>query len=231
MKKIKNLELYPSSQGVIGKFILDKSEDILALENTNNKNFKEDIETIIILDISGSMGDEVKRITSKILPLFFEKLNYDKNENILMIMFESRAYVENDSIKNIFSKTYTSKGGTNFYPALLKLEEHLSKLQKRNIRILTISDGDIYDQDLSVNYTSIIANKIKGKFNINSQAVRYFTSLNQPDTRGLSSILQFSTNNISNLLDISKSLSDTEIIDQISVLFQNDKFCFTKKLK
>ena len=230
MNRTKNLEIYASRNGVIGKFILEKSEVILAIENTNNKKFKEDIETIIILDISGSMGNEVARITSNILPFVFKKLKYDDNENILMIMFESQAHAQNDSIKNIFSKTYTSRGGTAFYPALLKLEKHLDKLQKRNIRILTISDGDISDQDSSVDHSSIIATKIKGKFNINSQAVRFFTSADQPDTRALSSILQFSTNHICNLTDISKNLNDTEIIDKISLLFQNDKFGFPKKL-
>ena len=47
MNGLNNLELYPSSHGVIGKFILDKSEHILGLHNTKNQNFKTDTDTIV----------------------------------------------------------------------------------------------------------------------------------------------------------------------------------------
>ena len=72
-------------------------------------------DTIIILDRSGSMCNEVSRITSKILPMFLKKLNYEDNDRISMIMFEKSSVMINDTIENIFSKNYKSMGATNFH--------------------------------------------------------------------------------------------------------------------
>ena len=46
-------------------------------------------------------------------------------------------------------------------------------------RILALSDGEIYDSIIASNSASIFYNKIKGQFNINSQAVRFFSSFFQ----------------------------------------------------
>ena len=78
MEKIKEykLEVFPIEEGALGKFQLNE-------ESNNSENFPKDfmeiknnLETIIILDISGSMGKEVDRICSKILPSVLKKLNY-----------------------------------------------------------------------------------------------------------------------------------------------------------
>ena len=61
--------------------------------------------------------------------------------------------------------------------ALVKLEEILDKLEDGiSIRILVFSDGELHDQDKTMQLSSKIAEKFKGKFRINSQAIRYYTS-------------------------------------------------------
>jgi hypothetical protein len=84
---------------------------------------------------------------------------------------------------------------------------------KRNLRILTISDRQFDSTEQTIKYSSLVAEKFKGKFNVNSQAVRYFISTCQPDTRGLASLLQFSTK-IRTLEDINAKLFDEEIIKE-----------------
>jgi len=229
MEKTKELLIYPNAAGAIGKIFLDDKE-INMVSPFEKHNIKKDgLETILILDVSGSMGLQVSRLCEKIIPKFLENLSYKENEKIYFIMFESSTTVQYDTIENIFSKKYKSLGSTYFLPALEKLDKILEECSKKNLRILTISDGQIADQEKSVQLASLLAEKYKGKFNVNSQAVRYFTTSSEPDTRGLSSVLQFSTQ-FSNLVDISMKLKDNEILDAFNKLFENDSFSYSVNL-
>jgi hypothetical protein len=74
-------------------------------------------------------------------------------------------------------------------------------------------------------YASELAEEIKGKFRINSQAIRYFTSqYGQPDTLALASILQLNSAKEATLLDIQSNDSYTETGDRIYELFEEDGF-------
>lgn len=231
MEKLTELELFLVGNEAIGKFNLKEAPEAEKEVLAKKRNIsKDDLETFIILDISGSMGGEVARICKHILPDFLEKMEYKKTDVIHFLMFETSVHYEKNTIEKIFSVPRKAMGGTNFEPALLKLSEILDQVTKKNIRILTLSDGEIFDQDSAVAFASEIASRIKGKFNINSQAIRYFTSSNQPDTRGLSSILQFSTN-VTNLVDIPKDYKNEEIVDQIKMLFDKDIFASITKLE
>ena len=108
-------------------------------------------------------------------------------------------------------------------PALENLKNLLENLSlNQNVRILTISDGELFDQESTVEYSSQVVNVIKkNNLLVNSQAIRFFTSSNQPDTRGLSSCLQFS--NVSNpiLIDIEADKYNYENYENI---FKSDGF-------
>jgi len=164
------------------------------------------------------MGLQVARLCDRILPkLLLEKLSYKENDKICFLMFESKTSFVHDSIKNIFlsKRKYKALGDTMFLPALEALDKILEDCTKRNLRLLNISDGEIADKANSVNFASTIAEKYKGKFNVNSQAVRYITTTSsQPDTRALSSVLQLSTKN-STLIDVSMKLKDEEILEHL----------------
>ena len=62
--------------------------------------------------------------------------------------------------------------------ALKLLKNYLENMnQNKNIRILTISDGELHDQEETVNFSQEIVNLIKLKnLNVNSQAIRFFSS-------------------------------------------------------
>ena len=113
-------------------------------------------------------------------------------------------------------------------PALENLKNFLEKYNmNKNVRILTISDGELFDQEETVNYSNQVVNSIKkNNLLVNSQAIRFFTSSSQPDTRGLSSCLQFS--NISNptLIDIEANNYKYENYEDIFYMTEVNKVEF-----
>ena len=97
--------------------------------------------------------------------------------------------------------TITGDGGTEMSKVPNKLEEILNKINSDvPINILTLSDGEISDQESTKINADNLYNRINKKFdNINSQAIRFISYENaQPDTRALCSLLRFNTKNIAN---------------------------------
>lgn len=81
---------------------------------------------------------------------------------------------------------------------------------------------------------SELSEEIKGRFRINSQAIRYFTSTYaRPDTLALASVLQLNTIREATLLDIDWKEPYNEAGDKIYELFKDDGFdCnFNDKIK
>jgi len=210
----------------------------LELFNNNDENYlckinnpftissssSSDITTIVILDRSGSMTSSMEIITHSFLPRLFTELNYKDNQPIILITFDNTSVMETYDFSEIKKGIdVIPQGCTYMKPALESLKILLENNLNKNLRILTISDGDLFDQTESVNYSSEIVDIIKSKnLLVNSQAIRFFTSnYSQPDTRGLSSCLQFS--NVSNpkLIDITAENFEYEGYEE---LFKNDGF-------
>ena len=168
-------------------------------------NSPTEITTIIILDVSGSMYDSIDKITNLFLPELFTKLNYKDNQQITFITFSNDSEIITYDFSEIKKGLYIeANGATYMQPALENLKNFLEKYNiNKNIRILTISDGELFDQEETVNYSNQVVNSIKkNNLLVNSQAIRFFTSSSQPDTRGLSSCLQFSNITTPTLIDI-----------------------------
>jgi len=183
-----------------------------------------DITTIVILDQSGSMSSSMKIITQAFLPQLFTKLNYKDNQPITLITFnDSSEIITHDFSEIKKGIDIVPSGCTYMQKALINLKFFLENVNlNKNIRILTISDGELHDQGLTVNYSNTIVDIIQEKkLLVNSQAIRFFTSSCQPDTRGLSSCLQFS--NVSNPKLIDIYARDYEY-NAYEDLFKNDGF-------
>ena len=187
----------------------------------NAKTNSASAEFIIILDISGSMGYNVNRIITKILPNMLTKLNYLDDDIIHLITFN--AYVEyHPMTKKQLEKSTIQAGGDNI---MIEVFNELSKIiltKQTCFRILTISDGEMWDQEETLQNASEFAAKIKGKYSINSQAVRFFTSREQPDTTILSSVLQLNTVGKPTLIDINSDQDNNKIVDILCSLFIDD---------
>ena len=220
-KKIIEIDLFKNFDKYIAKSNIKK-------ENIKNINQISEITTIIILDTSGSMSDSIEKITHFFLPEFFTKLNYKEDQKITIITFNYRnsskveTYNFSEIKKGISLNAY---GGTYMCGALENLKKFLEGINKnKNIRILSISDGDLHDQQETINFSNEIVNIIKLKeLQVNSQAIRFFTSMNEPDTRGLSSCLQFSNVTTPKLIDIQADNYNFQNYDE---LFKIDGFDF-----
>jgi hypothetical protein len=182
------------------------------------------IKTVIILDISGSMGSNVKRLVNSILPKFLKKMEYTELElkNLIIITFETHSNILYfDSIEKM-EKHYINAGSSTCMSGAIKNLGNILKTYDTctNIRLLTLSDGIVFDQQDTLDLATELATYYKDKHVINSQAIRFYTSAGQPDTRALASVLQFNTYDKATVIDLDSSLKDEEIVDNIAKLFE-----------
>ncbi|CAF1103902.1 unnamed protein product [Didymodactylos carnosus] len=216
------LFLYPSETGFIGKLALNTLDDLSITETRlSNSN----VSTIVILDRSGSMGNSVPRFVNRILPQIFKTLDYAKDDIITLITFDSDTNRYAIPVKQLDNYSIKCQGRTFMAPAISMLTRIITTELPKDchaLRLLTISDGEVHDQTQVQTEAARLTSLLKNEVIINSQAVRLFTSLSQPDTRAVSSLLQL--NNVSqvNLLDLQTTLTDEEISATITSLFSGD---------
>ena len=209
--------------------LFDNGENYLCKINipegiSGNCNSQTELSTIIILDCSGSMYNSIYKITKLFLPELFTKLNYKDNQQITLITFSNDSEITTYDFSTIRNGIkIVAEGATYMQPALENLKNFLEKYNmNKNIRILTISDGELFDQESTVKYSNEVVNVIKkNNLLVNSQAIRFFTSSSQPDTRGLSSCLQFSNTTNPTLIDIEANNYKYENYEDI---FKSDGF-------
>ena len=209
------IKLHKAKKGYVGELFLNEIKDPSGKSN--------DIELIMIVDRSGSMGQSYTKLFTKIIPLLLEKINYPTNKKVHFITFDSEIEYRKLT-KNEFTNAENeyARGCTYMHGVFDELEKILVK-QDSAYRILTLSDGDLHDSRETSNKASDFYNKIKGKFKINSQAIRFFSSsYANPDTLGLASVIQFNTVKQATLLDINSQDEFEVIADKLSKLFIAD---------
>ena len=194
-------------------------------------------EFIFVMDISGSMGGYVNEILTKVFPKVYDKLNFPENKTIHLLTFESYVQYYTYNKNDFKNSTMHSRGCTYMSKIPNQLENILNKYNSdKSICLLTLSDGEIADQDETQNNAASLVKKLKVRFyNLNSQAIRFMSSdCAEPDTRALCSLLQLNSNlqNNSNILltfnpvdknNNNYSMSDNkceELATEISKLFQ-----------
>ncbi len=182
---------------------------VLKVEIKNNlgksSNFSSDCEFIFVLDKSGSMGNYVKDILTRVFPKVYVKLKFKEEKKIHLLTFES--YINSYSYnKNDFkNSTINGDGGTQMSQIPIELENILKNFDSnKTICLLTLSDGMISDQNQTQENAANLVNKLNGRFiNFNSQAIRFMSSdYAEPDTRALCSLLQLNSNLQNNNSDI-----------------------------
>ena len=195
----------------------------LFVKEMQNQSKLNDIELIMIVDRSGSMGQWYTKIFQKVMPLLLDKINYPQNKKVHFITFDSE--IENRKITKeefINAKNERARGCTYMKGVFEELEKIITN-PNLSYRILTLSDGELHDSQQTSNKASEFYNKIKGKYNINSQAIRFFSSNDaSPDTLGLASVIQLNTIKETTLLDINARDEETSIADRLGKLFIND---------
>ena len=208
------MNLHKTKVGYVGELFIEK--DKLKSKTLN------DIELILVVDRSGSMYQSYPKIFTKIIPLFLEKINYPEEKDVHFITFESNTKYRKIKKAQFLQEREEAMGGTYMEGIFKELEKVLTK-ENSSYRILTLSDGILADSRQTSISASEFYNKIKGKFRINSQAIRFFSSdYANPDTLGLASVIQLNSICQASLLDINCKDDDSLIADKLSKLFIND---------
>lgn len=209
------LKLYPLNGEFMASIDVDKSDN----------KFKAKIQTIVILDRSGSMGNYVEKVISDILPKFFAKLSYEPSQCVYLILFDDKSVVYRMWVREFDKTRKTCGGGTIMAPAVNELGNLFTSFDSNElVRVLTISDGEIEDSaqvaSNGAQVTKLLATK---NLRVNSQAVRLFTSGSQPDTTALCSVLRFNNSVHTKLVDIQATSRYDEIADEMAALFSSDE--------
>ena len=192
------------------------------------------IATVVLLDRSGSMGDWVITLVKNYLPNLFRSLGYGKDDPVTILAFDHNCEVVKWSIGSHRQCGLFARGGTTFTPAIRKLSEYLQAAEKQNVsvRILTISDGEIFDKDQALAAAQEITQNFKSKIRINSQAVQIFSSSGaNPDTTALCSLLQLNNTRSTKVANIYKRMSDSDCVASITELFEGDSLEYNLKLQ
>ena len=235
MKSNLELELHKCLGNYFGKINIPESTKS---SNGKKKSFSNEPKFIIILDVSGSMGIQVPRMVNKIIPNVIKKIYGDSySYEITLITFSNKddvnVYKGNASYLSGL-KTVVANGCTYMSYAIDKLYEMISikSLDNKIIRLLSISDGQLFDQEKTMQSAEKLKKLLQSENKVvNSQAIRLITGSSEPDTRGLSSMIQLSNIGKQMLIDINCSKSNTEIIENIQNLFMDDGLGGTMEIK
>ena len=233
---ILELELYKCFENYLGKINIPeqttkKSGSSSNASSDNNPTF------VIILDISGSMGNQVPRMVNTIIPEILNNINGTSSlYTMTLITFCSLNDVDvyTGDASYISKLNIYPKGCTYMSSAIDKLNELITNnsITNRIIRLLSISDGELHDQDQTMGSAEKLKALLQSKnIVVNSQAVRLKTGYGEPDTRGLSSMVQLSTIGKQMLIDIDCNNPNEKIIDDIKNLFINDGLGESAELK
>ena len=226
------LEVHKCFDSYLAKIKIAENKDKENKETSKNiaSSISNTPKMVIILDVSGSMGSQVTRFVQNIIPKMVKAV-YGSNisNTVTLITFSSEGdvniyesdFMDISQLTNIYASgcTYMAQAIDKFYEMIEN-----KKFNNKIFRILTLSDGELHDQDSTMKSADKLKQLVQQeKIVINSQSLRLFTSSSQPDTRGLSSMLQLSTKGKQMLVDIDCNfLSDDLIVNIISELFIND---------
>lgn len=134
------------------KIITHKSKKDYVCELILNELFTSEpskIETIIIMDRSGSMGGAVPKLINGVFPIFFNKLKYNQNDTIHLITFDSRIEHLTLQVNQFKNHSISARGSTLMQEVVNELKS-LFNSGKQKFRILSISDGDVWDQQATL---------------------------------------------------------------------------------
>ena len=201
----------------------------MTLTKFDKNNIKNQLEFIMILDVSGSMSGHVHKLVSVIIPKGLNLLNYSDNNIIHLITFQSYVNYYKKTIGELKNdSSLEGSGGTYMANVYEKVEEILNNSSNgNNFRILVLSDGMIADQERTADEEEKIKQYIINNNNsISVSSIRYNSGYGEPDTRASSSVLRLNTDNSKTrvLTEVSSSDSNESISQKIYELFKNDYF-------
>lgn len=163
------LEVYPLNDGYICS---------INIKDTGTSACSKMVQTVVILDRSGSMGSSVRKIVNDVLPTFFNLLDYRPDDTVHLITFDSVCVLLTRRVCDFASLNIDSRGCTIMTPAVHQFKELFATFDMSvPVRVLTISDGVVHDPETTKSAGEELQKFISDfQTPINSQAMRLFTS-------------------------------------------------------
>ncbi len=170
---------------------------------------------ILLLDNTNNMINHFNDIVNEVIPSVFEELNYS-NKNVILITFTNQ---ETLSIKQMKSKHIVECDHFNMAGAIDLLKKVFENYngERAQIRILTLSAGEIDDQITTKYKIDALVKSFSQQFLINSQGIRLMVTENaNPETRALCSMLRLTniTSKKTELLELTP-FREEDYIEQI----------------
>ena len=144
---------------------------------------------ILLLDNTNNMINHFQDIVNTVIPSVFEQLKYS-NKNVILITFTNQEIISIQQMKskNIQECPHFQMAGA--IDSLKKVFENYKGARKQ-IRILTLSAGEIDDQITTKFKIDSLVKSFSQQFLINSQGIRLMvTEEANPETRALCSMLR-----------------------------------------
>eukprot|EP00929_Paragymnodinium_shiwhaense_P080063 TRINITY_DN41735_c0_g1_i1.p1 TRINITY_DN41735_c0_g1~~TRINITY_DN41735_c0_g1_i1.p1 ORF type:complete len:1102 (+),score=175.71 TRINITY_DN41735_c0_g1_i1:212-3517(+) len=182
----------------------------------------------IVLDNSGSMGSQSRRMVHSIFPEVLAKMGVAPDEEILLILFSSGTTTYWLKLQDLPKFELPSQGCTNMKDVFRNLQASI-KSGTMAVQLLALSDGAVNDQEASATQAAMVSQEMRNIYSIEARAIRLQTSYGSPDTRALASVLQFNTDKPADLVDLQQDASAADMVDAIAAMFAGGFHteCFT----
>ncbi|KAJ3021360.1 UNVERIFIED_CONTAM: hypothetical protein HDU68_009672 [Siphonaria sp. JEL0065] len=182
------------------------------------------------------MGNNVQKIANQILPAMFATLKSNDSDAVTVVTFHTSSEIHHTTVGGLSKLPLYSRGGTSMTPEIKNLEKVIGEMyangSDRVLRLLTVSDGEIFDQSAALAQASVLADWVKNQnIEVNSQAVRFLSSkYAQPDMHALCSLLQLN-NAVATAVDVSSILDFQLAVSKFANLFASTTQRFVATLK
>lgn len=201
----------------------------MTLSKFDKKKTHTQAEFIMILDVSGSMEQYVHNLVVNIIPKGLNLLNYKDDEHIHLITFESDVKLYDMTVGQLKNNNSIQGSGNTYMANVYNyVKSVLNQNQnKKNFRILVLSDGEVWDQDETKNQAEILKTYLDVcDFSISVGSIRYNSGCGGADTKAISSVLILNTDNNKSrvLTEVSHDDSNESIAQKIYELFKDDVF-------
>ncbi|KAJ3036189.1 hypothetical protein HK097_003894, partial [Rhizophlyctis rosea] len=177
---------------------------------------------VLVVDTSGSMGHHAARLIKTVLPDVLTNLSYPPATPVYLITYHSTTKAQLLTVEGLRGLGRIEQGGTYMAPVPSTLLPILIPEKQTDpspgFLIITISDGEIFDQELTLKNAETLAESIKGApvGTIRSHAIRFDTG-GQADTRALSSLLQLDNSGLPvELVSLHQRTADNECVKTIA---------------
>jgi len=185
------------------------------------------------------MGHHARRLITQLFPNVLEKLGYANDRKVHVVTYESNTSYQLTTLDGLRNIKRIEQGGTYMAPVpntllpILIPEKQPKGKRESGFLIVTVSDGQIFDQEQTLQNASTLAEAIKGApvGTIRSHAIRFDTG-GQADTRALSSLLQLDNSGMPvELLNISQRCDDADFVAQVVHALEEGGGVMTLNLK